>query len=144
MELERFRDKIIVVTGAASGIGAATARRFAREGARLALADIDTAAGEAIAKELGALFVQTDVTEESQVAALIDGAVADHGRIDVLVNNAGIMGAGTLPELDGDTWRRVIDIVREKTPRDIVFSVECGTPDQAARSLEHLNGLLGA
>ena len=110
MELERFRDKIVVITGAASGIGAATARRFASEGARLALADIDTAAGEAIAKELGALFVQTDVTEESQVAALIDGAVADHGRIDVLANNAGIMGAGTLPELDGETWRRVIDI----------------------------------
>jgi meso-butanediol dehydrogenase/(S,S)-butanediol dehydrogenase/diacetyl reductase len=108
--MQRFRDKTVVITGAASGIGAETARRFASEGAHLVLGDIEAGAGEAVAKETGGGFVPTDVTDESQVSALLDAAVHRHGRIDVLVNNAGIMGAGTLPELDGETWRRVIDI----------------------------------
>ena len=108
--MTRFEGKIAVVTGAASGIGAETARRFAREGATLVLADIDAAGGEAVATEVGAAFEPTDVTDEAQVAALLDGAVEQHGRVDILVNNAGIMGQGTLPELDGDTWRRVIEI----------------------------------
>jgi len=107
--MQRFSDRSIVITGAASGIGAETARRLANEGARLVLADIDAAAGETSARETGGAFVRTDVTDEMQVTALLDDAVARHGRLDVLVNNAGIMGAGTLPELDSDTWRRVID-----------------------------------
>ncbi len=107
--MKRFDDKTIVITGAASGIGAETARRLADEGARLVLADIDAEAGETIARETKGTFVRTDVTDEPQVAALLDDTVARHGRLDVLVNNAGIMGAGTLPELDGETWRRVID-----------------------------------
>lgn len=108
--MERFEGRTVVITGAASGIGAETARRFANEGATLVLADIDAHGGEAIAKETGGSFETTDVTIEDQVIALIDGTVARHGRIDVLINNAGIMGQGTLPELDADTWRRVIEI----------------------------------
>lgn len=108
--MERFRDHVVVLTGAASGIGAAAARRFASEGAKLVLADVDEAGGASIAAETGGEFVATDVTDEAQVARLVDGAVARHGRLDVLCNNAGIMGAGTLPDLDGETWRRVVDI----------------------------------
>ena len=106
----RFEDRSLVITGGASGIGAATARRFAAEGAKIVLADIDQEGGAKLAAELGAHFVVTDVTDEAAVAGLIETAVSRHGRLDVLCNNAGIMGAGTLPELDSDTWRRVLDI----------------------------------
>lgn len=108
--MNRFADKVIVLTGAASGIGAAAARRFAGEGASLVLGDIDSAEGSAIAEELGATFQTTDVTNEGNVVELLEAAISSHGRIDVLVNNAGIMGYGTLPELDGENFRQVLDI----------------------------------
>ncbi|MEZ4217849.1 MAG: SDR family NAD(P)-dependent oxidoreductase [Myxococcota bacterium] len=107
---QRFADKVVVVTGASSGIGAATARRLAREGAKLVLGDVEVGGGERVAAETGARFRRTDVTDEAQVARLVEAAVDAHGRLDVLVNNAGIMGAGTLPDLDADTWHRVIAI----------------------------------
>ena len=108
---ERFAGKVVVVTGAASGIGAATARRFDAEGATLVLGDVDVAGAEAVAKECSAAsVVATDVTDAEQVAALVDGAAERHGGLDVLVNNAGIMGAGTLPDLPMEEWHRVIDV----------------------------------
>lgn len=108
--MQRFEDKVVVVTGAASGIGAATARRFASEGARLVLGDVDGAGGAAVAKETGGTFRETDVTDEEQVQALLRAAVDEHGHLDIVFNNAGIMGAGTLPELEAETWRSVIDV----------------------------------
>ncbi|WP_409497343.1 SDR family NAD(P)-dependent oxidoreductase [Amycolatopsis sp. cmx-11-12] len=90
-----FEDKICVVTGAASGIGLATAALFAREGGRLVLADL-TDASE-VANELGATFVKTDVREPADVEHLFAAAVARHGRVDVLVNNA-----GTITEVELD------------------------------------------
>ena len=108
--MSRFTDKVIVLTGAGSGIGAATARRLAAEGASLVLGDIDSSAGGAVAEELDAFFLATDVTNEGNVAQLLNCAVAEHGRIDVWINNAGIMGYGTLPDLDAETFRQVIDI----------------------------------
>lgn len=108
---ERFEGKIVVVTGAASGIGAATARRFASEGATLVLADIDVEGSNAVAKDCkNAIAIRTDVTQASEIDSLLQAAVDRHGRIDVLFNNAGIMGAGTLPELEIDAWQRVIDV----------------------------------
>ena len=108
--MSRFDRKVVLVTGAASGIGAATARRFAAEGARLVLGDLDEAGGAAVAHEIGGEFLATDVTDEAQVQALVQRAVDLHGRLDVLCNNAGVMGMGTLPDLPSDEWRRVIDI----------------------------------
>lgn len=107
---QRFEEKVVVVTGASSGIGAATARRFAQEGARLVLGDIDEAGGKDVASECGAAFVTTDVTEEEQVQALLAHAVERHGRLDVVFNNAGILSPGTLPDLAPDDWHRVIDV----------------------------------
>jgi meso-butanediol dehydrogenase/(S,S)-butanediol dehydrogenase/diacetyl reductase len=107
----RFAGQIVVITGAASGIGAATARRFAAEGATLVLADIDVEGASAVANECGdASALATDVTQPSEVEALLQSTLDRHGRLDVLFNNAGIMGAGTLPELEIDTWQSVIDI----------------------------------
>lgn len=87
----RLEGKVVIITGATSGIGAATARRFAKEGAKLVLAGRTVAKGEALAKELGdnAIFQATDVTQEADMAALVDRAVSEFGRLDCLFNNAG-------------------------------------------------------
>ncbi|MCE2392055.1 MAG: SDR family oxidoreductase [Proteobacteria bacterium] len=106
----RFEDKGVVVTGAASGIGRAAARLFAAEGARLTLADIDEPGGAELAGELGADFRPTDVTRSEQVDELIAAAAGRDGGLDVVFNNAGILGIGTLPELDDESWKRVLDV----------------------------------
>jgi NAD(P)-dependent dehydrogenase (short-subunit alcohol dehydrogenase family) len=96
-------ERVVAVTGAASGLGAATATRAVAEGARVLLADIQDDRGAALAADLGpaATYLHCDVTREPDVAALVDRAVADGGRLDALVNNAGIVGAvGPVDELD--------------------------------------------
>lgn len=82
-----LEDKVCVITGAAGGMGSATARRFAAAGAKLVLGDIADAS--AIASETNGIFLQTDVSEEDQIEALMKAAVDAHGRIDVVINNAG-------------------------------------------------------
>ncbi|SFO90167.1 NAD(P)-dependent dehydrogenase, short-chain alcohol dehydrogenase family [Amycolatopsis arida] len=88
--MERLRDRVAVVTGGASGIGLATVRRLASEGARVVVADVDADAGKAAAEEVDGLFVATDVTDEAQVEALFSTVVDRFGSVDVAFNNAGI------------------------------------------------------
>lgn len=97
-KLGRLDGKVAIITGATSGIGAASARRFAAEGARLVLAGRTVAKGEALARELGerALFQRADVNREADIAALVDTALARFGRLDCLFSNAGAAGAGPL------------------------------------------------
>ena len=102
--------RVCIVTGGAQGIGEACIRRFAREGAQLVIADIDDARGAALAAELGALYAHCDVGEKAQVDALVAQTMAAHGRIDVLVNNAGIFRAADfldMSEADFDDVLRV-------------------------------------
>ena len=102
--------RICIVTGGAQGIGEACARRFAREGAVVVLADIDNAKGQALAVELQGTFIQCDVGSSADVHTLIKQTLAAHGRIDVLVNNAGIFKAADfldVTETDFDTVLRV-------------------------------------
>ncbi|RYH33978.1 MAG: SDR family NAD(P)-dependent oxidoreductase, partial [Alcaligenaceae bacterium] len=82
--------RVCVVTGGAQGIGEACVRRFATEGAKPVIVDVDDGRGQALAEELGALYVRCDVGDKAQVDALVAQTLAAHGRIDVLVNNAGI------------------------------------------------------
>ena len=91
----RLENKVAIVTGAAAGMGAATARIFAREGAKVFIADVNDKDGAALAKEIGgaARFAHLDVTSEEQWKALADAAVKAHGRVDVLINNAGVSGS---------------------------------------------------
>jgi len=86
----RFKDKIVMVTGGAAGIGRVAAEAFAREGAKLAICDVNPETGEAAAKSLGAeaSFEKLDVANEAAVSAWTDQVVKRYGRIDVLVNNA--------------------------------------------------------
>lgn len=100
---------VTIVTGAASGLGEATARRFAREGAVLVLADIQDDRGEALAAELGATYIHTDVTRETDVRRLVGAAVEANGRLDCMINNAGQLGAlGSIAEIDAESWDATI------------------------------------
>ncbi|GGP66879.1 3-oxoacyl-ACP reductase [Saccharothrix coeruleofusca] len=87
---QRLDGRVAVITGGGSGIGLASARRLASEGARVVVADVDGDAGRAAADEVGGLFVQVDVTDEEQVEALFQTAVDTYGSLDVAFNNAGI------------------------------------------------------
>ncbi|MBC8186957.1 MAG: SDR family NAD(P)-dependent oxidoreductase, partial [Proteobacteria bacterium] len=110
----RIEGKVAVITGGASGIGEASVRRFCEEGARVVIADIQEDKGKALAEELGqvARFARVDVTEEDEIAAAIALAVQDFGRLDVMYNNAGVVGAlGSLLETSADQWRKTIDIL---------------------------------
>jgi NAD(P)-dependent dehydrogenase (short-subunit alcohol dehydrogenase family) len=107
-------EKVALITGAGSGIGRATARIFAREGARLVLADVAEAGGQetlSMVKEAGAqaVFVKTDVSRSQDVQAMVAKAVESFGRLDCAFNNAGIGGAGRLThEYSEEEWNRVI------------------------------------
>jgi 3-oxoacyl-[acyl-carrier protein] reductase len=101
----RLKSRVALITGGAAGIGKATARRFIEEGAKVVLCDVNAEAGAAAVEELGANaeFYQVDVTDRAAVQEWVDGVVAKHGRLDVLVNNAGILRDNQLVKVkDGD------------------------------------------
>jgi len=111
---DRLTGKVAVITGASSGIGAASARRFVEEGAKVVVADVQTELGEQVVSELGdaARFAQCDVTDEAAIAAAVDLATATWGRLDVMFNNAGVVGAvGPVADTEAAAWARTIDIL---------------------------------
>jgi NAD(P)-dependent dehydrogenase (short-subunit alcohol dehydrogenase family) len=110
--VERLQDRIAVITGAGSGIGLATARRFAAEGARVVAVDISETAGKAVAEEVGGEFVACDVSDEEQVKALFDGVVERHGRVDIAFNNAGISPPDddSIETTELPAWQKVQDV----------------------------------
>lgn len=110
----RLTGKVALVTGAASGIGAAAAERFVSEGAAVCLCDIQDEAGQALAESLGeqAIYTPCNVTDEDSVSAAVDAAVAAFGRLDIVFNCAGIVGAvGPVATTPGDEWRFSIDVL---------------------------------
>lgn len=108
----RLKDKIAVITGGGSGIGEATAKLFAKEGAMLVVADKRGANAERVAKEIGgrASAVTVDVSKAAQVKAMIDGAVARHGRLDILINNAGYGITGSVVETSEEDWDALMSV----------------------------------
>jgi len=125
MQSDRHADRVVAVTGAASGIGRGIARRFAGEGARVVVADVrhepkqgihydtdvTTPTDERIREDGGeATYVETDVSDPDDCEALVDAAVDSYGRLDVLVNNAGIHVPGDSQELTIEEWRRVLGV----------------------------------
>lgn len=108
----RLDGKVAIVTGAGGGIGAAIARRLIAEGASVVLADLDLAKAQAVAAELGAnsLAVACNVAAEDQVVACVDQAIARFQRLDIVVNNAGLMTFKGLPEWSAADWTKVLAV----------------------------------
>ena len=106
----RVQDKVTVITGGASGIGEGMVRRFCSEGARVLLADIETDAGQRIADECDARFVQLDVSNERDWDALEKIVCSEYGRLDILLNNAGIVAEKSILEIDLATWNHLLSI----------------------------------
>src|SRR5580704_12152173 len=106
----QIKDKVVIVTGGADGIGRALCRRFASEGAAgVIVADIELAGAEAVAKEIGAAAVKTDVAHEADVRALVEQAIGRYGRVDIFCSNAGVILSGGEETPDAD-WQRIWEI----------------------------------
>lgn len=126
----KLEGKVAVITGAASGMGQATALRFAKEGAAVVVADLNSQAGEATVSEIAAgggraVFQHTDVASDAGIKALIDRAVSEFGRLDITYNNAGIGGAtGRLEEITAPDWDKSFVILTRAVFLGIKYSIE--------------------
>jgi 3-oxoacyl-[acyl-carrier protein] reductase len=104
----RLKDKVCLITGGAAGIGKATAERFSQEGATVVICDVADEAGNQTAQEVGGTFHKADVSDRSAVQDWVEGVVEEHGRIDVLINNAGILRDGQLVKVkDGQLVKQM-------------------------------------
>ena len=110
--MSKLQNKVAIVTGAAQGIGLGIARVFAAEGARVLLADVSDAAGEAAARDFGqrAAYAHADVTTEQDVRDLVGAAVERFGRLDIVVNNAGIVAVQTVEQSSVEDWDHVMAV----------------------------------
>lgn len=129
---EGIAGKVIVVTGASSGLGLAAARRLAKDGAKLVLGARRLDRLQALAAELGLppeAAVATDVTDRAQVEALVARAIELHGRLDVIINNAGLMATSPLERLRVDEWDRMIDI----NIKGVLYGIAAALPHMTAQ-----------
>jgi len=108
--MKRLENKVAIITGGAAGIGAATAVKFAQEGAKVVIWDVDEVKGGALAEELNALFAKVNTADYAQVEAAAKAVNDQFGRIDILINNAGITRDSTLKKMTLEQWQQVIDI----------------------------------
>ena len=134
---QNIEGKVVVITGASSGLGEATARHLAAQGAKLVLGARRLDRLEALARELdlaGGAVVRTDVTDAAQVKALVEAAVARHGRIDVLLNNAGLMPHSPLERGLIDDWNRMIDV----NLRGVLYGIAAALPHMKAQKSGHI------
>ena len=134
---ENIAGKVIVITGASSGLGEAAVRRLAADGAKLVLGARRVDRLKALAAELELpedAAVETDVTDAQQVKALVDGAVAKHGRIDVIINNAGLMPHSPLERGKIEDWDRMIDV----NIKGVLYGIAAALPHMTRQKSGHI------
>ena len=144
----RLEGKVAAITGAASGFGATAARRFAAEGAKVVLGDIQLDAGQAIAAEIGdaAVFQECNVTSEDHVSGLVDTAVSKFGKLDIMYNNAGIVGAaGPIATTPADEWHFTLDILINGVFYGVKHAARVMVPNEAGSIINMAStaGILG-
>jgi NADP-dependent 3-hydroxy acid dehydrogenase YdfG len=134
---ENIKGKVVVITGASSGLGEATARQLAPLGARLVLGARRVDRLQALARDLSLTegsVIQTDVTQREQVKRLVDGAVKTHGRIDVLINNAGLMPQSLFEQGKVDEWDRMIDV----NIKGVLYGIAAALPYMKEQKSGHI------
>jgi NADP-dependent 3-hydroxy acid dehydrogenase YdfG len=134
---QNIDSKVVVITGASSGLGEATARHLAAAGAKLVLGARRLDRLQALARELGLgaeAAVQTDVTDREQVRALVDHAVTMHGRLDVIINNAGLMPHSPLERGKVDDWDRMIDV----NLKGVLYGIAAALPHMTRQKGGHI------
>ena len=137
--MENIKGKVVVITGASSGLGAATARLLSAEGANVMLGArrvdrIQSLADELNAKGGKAIAIATDVTDHDQVKNLVDAAVQKYGRIDVMINNAGLMPHSPLERLKIDDWNRTIDV----NIKGVLYGIAAALPYMKQQKAGHI------
>src|SRR5262249_42998767 len=142
METSNIAGKVVVITGASSGIGASTAKLLARQGAKVVLGARRKDRIDAVVQEISAAGGQAigfaaDVTKRADVEALIRGAVDDFGRVDVLVNNAGIMPIAPIQALKVEEWDRQIDV----NIKGVLYGVAAVLPQMQKQKSGHIINL---
>jgi NADP-dependent 3-hydroxy acid dehydrogenase YdfG len=135
--MQNIQDKVIVITGASSGLGEAAARLLAAHGAKLVLGARRLDRLQGLSAELGLgdqAVVRTDVTSFDQVKQLVDHAVTAHGRIDVLINNAGLMPHSPLERVKVEDWNRIIDV----NIKGVLYGIGAALPHMQAQKSGHI------
>ena len=130
--MEGIKDKVVVITGASSGLGEATARRLVNGGAKVVLGARRMERLQSLAQELGLdeqAVVKTDVTQRDQVEALVERAIQLHGRIDVMLNNAGVMPHSPLERLKVEEWDQMIDV----NIKGVLYGIAAAMPPMTAQ-----------
>lgn len=135
---EGIKDKVVVIAGASSGLGEATARHLSAEGATVVLGARRADRIEALAEEINrkggkALAIATDVTDKDQVKRLVDTAVETYGRIDVMINNAGLMPHSMLDKLRIDEWDQMIDV----NVKGVLYGIAAALPHMQRQKSGH-------
>lgn len=135
--MQNIENKVVVITGASSGLGEATARELARNGAKLVLGARRLDRLEKLAKDIGLdakAVVKTDVTKADQVKALVDRAIELHGRVDVIVNNAGVMPQAPLERLRIAEWDQMIDV----NIKGVLYGIAAVLPHMTKQKSGHI------
>lgn len=108
--MKRLENKVAIITGGAAGIGAATAEKFAQEGAKVVIWDLDETRGKALAEKLGGMFQKVNTAKIAEIEVAAKEVNEKMGRIDVLINNAGITRDSTMKKMTVEQWQQVIDV----------------------------------